>query len=613
MNRYNSQTIIIFLFLAITLHGQKSITGGELKSKWSDKVDLEHPLPEYPRPQMRRTEWKNLNGQWDYKIQDWLDEPPAFYEGKITVPFPLESPLSKVERKITEEQRIWYRRYFEIPKKWKGKRITLNFGAVDWEAEVFVNGKKVGVHQGGYDPFSFDITTALHEEGKQEIVVAVWDPSDSGFQSVGKQKLDPKRLFYFYTPASGIWQTVWLEPVSDYSIASIRMTPDIDNELLAIEVNGNKKLSGAEYLTITAFDGEQEVASIRGSFGKALTLHIKNPKLWSPETPFLYDLKVALTRGKKTIDEVESYFGMRKISMKKDANGHQRLMLNNEYLFQYGTLDQGMWPDGIYTAPTDEALKYDIEVTKKLGFNTIRKHLKVEPARWYYHCDRLGILVWQDMPNGDGYGPWQKPIGLDGKDGERMPQSARQFYKEWKAIMQANHNSPAIVVWVPFNESWGQFNTMRTIDWTMAHDPSRLVNGFSGGNIFPTGHMLDIHRYPGPDIPKVENHAPRVFKDKALVLGEFGGLGLSLEGHLWKVKGNRGYKKINNQEALLMAYKGLMDQMPALIKEGLTAAIFTQTTDIETEVNGLMTYNREIIKMDVDRMYEINAKLYRGE
>ncbi len=611
VQKHNHSITIIFLFIIGTLYAQKSVTGGELKSKWSDKVNFEHPLSEYPRPQMKRVEWQNLNGQWDYKIQDWLDESPVSYEGKITVPFPIESPLSKAGKKVTSKQRIWYRRHFEIPSTWENKRVVLNFGAVDWETEVFVNGQKVGNHQGGYDPFSFDITTALHESGKQEIIVAVWDPSDDGFQSVGKQKLDPNRLFYFYTPASGIWQTVWLEPVSDYGIESIRITPDIDNEQLSIEVQGHKHLSGEDYLTITAFDGKQKVVSVKGSFGETLTLPIKKPKLWSPDTPFLYDLKIFLTRGGKTIDKVDSYFGMRKISMEEDQNGCQRLLLNNKMLFQYGTLDQGMWPDGIYTAPTDEALKYDIEITKRLGFNTIRKHLKVEPARWYYHCDKLGIMVWQDMPNGNGYGPWKKPSGYDEREGERNPQSARQFYKEWKTIMEANHNNPSIVVWVPFNEGWGQFNTARTINWTIKKDPSRLVNGFSGGNPFPVGHMIDTHIYPGPGIPQRANHAPRVFENKAMVLGEFGGLGLSIDEHLWKEDGNRGYKKIANQQSLLDNYKALMDKMPELIKKGLAAAIYTQTTDIETEVNGLMTYDRAVIKMDVKKMNKINTKLYK--
>ncbi|MDN5213741.1 glycoside hydrolase family 2 TIM barrel-domain containing protein [Fulvivirgaceae bacterium BMA12] len=590
---------------AQNLPGNKANT---LQSKWAAEVNISNPLPEYPRPQMKRKAWNNLNGLWDYTITSEGSNVPESYEQKILVPFAIESALSGVQKRISEKEVLWYRRSFTLPENWNDKRILLHFGAVDWEATVYVNGKKLGTHQGGFDPFSFDITDALTTSGPQELIVSVWDPTSNGTQPRGKQVTDPKGIWY--TPVTGIWQTVWLEPVPRQSITSLRLTPDIDKEQLAVIVNGSGSFPEGYEVTLTAFDGKRKVATAKGDLGQTITMAIKKSKLWSPGDPFLYDLKVALTSNGKNVDEVDSYFGMRKISTQKDANGYVRLMLNNKYLFQYGTLDQGWWPDGLYTAPSDEGLKYDIEITKKSGFNMIRKHVKVEPARWYYHCDKLGMLVWQDMPSGDKSADWRGPSGYDGREMQRTAQSAHQFYREWKAVMDANYNKPSIVMWVPFNEAWGQFNTVEVINWTMNYDPSRLVNGPSGGNYFPVGHTVDWHQYPGPGMPDANNHAPAILKDRVLVLGEFGGLGLPVKDHLWQKDKNWGYRNLIDRDELVRNYEALINKIPELIKRGLSAAIYTQTTDVEGEVNGLMTYDRGVIKMDEKRMNEINAPLY---
>jgi beta-galactosidase/beta-glucuronidase len=379
-----------------------------------------------------------------------------------------------------------------------------------------------------------------------------------------------------------------------------------------IRIKAKSRMNAAEgyKMIFEAYDGKVKVASAEGELNSVADLKIENPKLWSPDNPFLYELKITLERKGETIDNIESYFAMRKVSVGVGEDGHERLYLNNDPLFQLGTLDQGWWPGGLYTAPSDEALKYDIEVTKNSGFNMIRKHVKVEPARWYYHCDNLGMLVWQDMPNGDKSADWRGPSGYDGREMNRTAQSAHQFNKEWKEIMDAFYHFPSIVMWVPFNEAWGQFSTVKVINWTMEYDPSRLVNGPSGGNFFPVGHTVDHHQYPGPAMPDPNIHAPNIIEGRVLILGEFGGLGLPLEGHLWQSDRNWGYRNFDDREELVNSYKKLIDQIPVLINKGLAAAIYTQTTDVEGEVNGLMTYDREIIKMDPAKVKEINHQLY---
>ena len=583
--------------------------GDKIKSSWAAQINPANPLPEYPRPHLVRESWQNLNGPWEYAIVPGkLGAEPAIYEGQLLVPFAVESALSGVGRTVGKDSSLWYRRTITLDKALRKQRVLLHFGAVDWQCEVYVNGQKAGAHEGGFDPFSIDITPYLAKGANQELVVGVWDPTNEGPQPNGKQVVRPHGIWY--TPVTGIWQTVWLEGVPETHVVTTKHTPDIDQGNLMVQtvVEGAKE---GDQLRISAWKGPEKVAEETADVGGAVSLKIGNAELWSPSNPFLYDLKVAVLRKGKMIDEVSSYFAMRKISMAKDAKGIQRMLLNNEFVFQYGPLDQGWWPDGLYTAPTDEALRFDVEKTKAMGFNMIRKHIKVEPARWYYHCDRLGLLVWQDMPSGDlGGNHWDMRPGITSgrqHDKDRSPESEAIYRKEWKAIMDALHNFPSIVVWVPFNEAWGQFKTTEITEWTMGYDPSRLVNSASGGNFFPTGHIFDIHNYPDAVMPR-----PELFGAKQiLVLGEFGGLGLPIEGHTWQNKDNWGYQSFKNADELKRRYQGLVNDLARLIPLGLSAAVYTQTTDVEVETNGLMTYDRKVVKMPETELHQWHQQLYR--
>lgn len=577
---------------------------GRISTRWTAQVNPGSALPEYPRPQMVRDAWLNLNGLWDYAIRPKETPEVTDFDGKILVPFAVESSLSGVAKTVGKENVVIYRHSITLPSSFKKKKVLLHFGAVDWKTDVFVNDRPVGSHSGGYDPFSFDITALLKKTGAQEIRVVVWDPSDEGPQPRGKQVKTPKSIWY--TPVTGIWQTVWLEAVNDSYIRSIRLTPDADKETLTLQAEG-EALQAGDLLRISVWEGTKKVAE--GESGQlSFSVTVPEAKKWSPANPFLYDLRITLVRKGRTIDELKSYFGMRKISIAADAHGIQRMLLNNEALFQYGPLDQGWWPDGLYTAPTDEALKYDIQKTKDLGFNMIRKHVKVEPARWYYYCDRMGIMVWQDMPSGDMGNRWDSRPGIIGvaTEKQRTPESEKIFRDEWKAIMDANMNFPSIVVWVPFNEAWGQFKTKEIAEWTMSYDPTRLVNAASGGNFYGAGHIMDLHNYPDPAMP-----SPQFFgKEQVIVLGEYGGLGLPVEGHTWQEKNNWGYQTFSTQSELLAKYDEFIYRLQGLIGKGLSAAIYTQTTDVEIETNGLMTYDRALIKMPEERLKQINQRLY---
>jgi Glycosyl hydrolases family 2/Glycosyl hydrolases family 2, sugar binding domain/Glycosyl hydrolases family 2, TIM barrel domain len=582
------------------------LAGDRITTPWAELVSgTTTPLPEYPRPQMVREGWLNLNGLWEYVIQPKDAAQPNSFGGMILVPFAAESALSGVGKMVGKDNKLWYHRAFAMPPAFKRKNVLLHFGAVDWQCEVFVNGQSVGRHEGGYDPFSFDITSSLKKSGLQEIVVSAWDPSSDGPQPRGKQVVDPHSIWY--TPVTGIWQTVWIEGVSPTYIESTWQTPNIDRQTLTVQVKTNG-LREEDEIVVSAWDGEQKIAEGK-VLGPETTLRIPDPKLWSPDSPFLYDLTVTVFRRKKIVDEVKSYFAMRKISVGPDQNEIQRMLLNNQFLFQYGPLDQGWWPDGLYTAPTDEALKFDIEKTKAMGFNMIRKHVKVEPARWYYYCDKLGMLVWQDMPSGDLGNRWESRPGVTGleTDRDRTAESEKAYRTEWKSIIDANYNFPCIVVWVPFNEGWGQFKTAEIVHWTMTYDASRLVNAASGGNFFSVGHILDLHNYPEPAMPK-----PELFgKDFVLVLGEFGGLGLPVEGHTWQAKDNWGYQSFPNPDELLKEYESFISRLELLIPKGLSAAVYTQTTDVEIEVNGLMTYDRKVVKMPEEKLHQLNSSLYK--
>jgi beta-galactosidase/beta-glucuronidase len=586
------------IFLTCTF-AQWQPAGNKIKTKWAENIDVNNVLPEYPRPLIERDQWQNLNGLWEYAILPAGQMEPNSFDGKLLVPFAVESSLSGVQKRIDEKQELWYKRNFTVPSDWKGKQVLLHFGAVDWKTEVFVNDIKVGSHQGGYTPFSFDITSSLQKSGNQKLVVKVWDPSDKGYQPRGKQTSNPEGIWY--TPVSGIWQTVWLEPVSAKFISSVRPTADIDNNRLAVNVltEGTEK---GDYYEVDLFDGSKKLQTVKAAAGLDVSLSIPEAKLWSPDSPFLYNLKIRLISNGKIVDQVKSYAAMRKVSTHRDKNGIVRLQLNNQDLFQFGPLDQGWWPDGLYTAPTDEALKYDIEKTKEWGFNMIRKHVKVEPARWYTHCDQLGILVWQDMPSGDHSPQWQPRQYFDGTENKRSTESEENYRAEWKAIMDYLYANPSVVCWVPFNEAWGQFKTPEIVEWTKNYDPSRLVNPASGGNHYQVGDMLDLHHYPGPNMFLYD-------AQRATVLGEYGGIGLALEDHLWTPDRNWGYVQFKTSKEVTDQYVKYGEELLRLIKAGFSAAVYTQTTDVEGEVNGLMTYDREIIKIEEKRVSDINKKI----
>jgi beta-galactosidase/beta-glucuronidase len=578
---------------------------GKISTPWAEKLNPASPLPDYPRPQLvRKNNWKNLNGLWDYAITSKAEATaPKSYQGKILVPFPVESSLSGVGKAIDKDNLLWYKTSFAIPSNIKNN-VLLHFGAVDWKTDVWVNGKKVGTHEGGFDPFSFDITAFVKKGGKQELVLSVWDPTDGGPQPRGKQVMKPEGIWY--TPVSGIWQTVWLEGVSKTHIASTKQTPDIDAKTITVSADVEGAVAG-DMLRITAFDGTSKLGETQVAYSGTASLALTNPKLWSPTTPFLYDLKVAVIRNGKVVDEIASYFAMRKSSMGPDKNGTQRMLLNNEFVFQYGPLDQGWWPDGLYTAPTTEALVFDIIKTKEMGFNMIRKHIKVEPAIWYYNCDKLGMLVWQDMPSGDLGNQWEPNLGqMGGTDKDRTAESEAIYRKEWNKIMDDLHNFPSIVVWTPFNEAWGQFKTKEIADWTKKKDPSRLVNSASGGNHVITGDIVDLHHYPNPAMPRPDLFGPT----HAVVLGEYGGLGLPVPEHNWLEKNNWGYQTFKTADELFDKYASFMVTMEGLIKKGLSAAVYTQTTDVENETNGLMTYDRKVIKVPVEKLKGVTDKLY---
>ncbi|TFG73923.1 MAG: beta-galactosidase, partial [Flavobacteriales bacterium] len=553
---------------------------------------------EYPRPMMERPDWKNLNGQWDYAILPRGTAAPKKYDGKILVPFAAESSLSGVMKEVGDDHELWYHTSFEVPADWKSQNVLLHFGAVDWRADIWVNDIKIGSHEGGYTPFNFDIAPFLIN-GPQTLTIKVWDPTSDGPQPRGKQVNEPEGIWY--TPVTGIWQTVWLEPVAQKSINNLKTVPNIDTGTLTVSavVKGS---SFGDILEVTAYDGSTAIASSKAAVGEDLVLSIPNAKLWSPESPFLYDLSAKLISGGQVTDEVKSYFGMRKISTKKNDFGIVRIQLNNKDYFQFGPLDQGWWPDGLYTAPTDEALTYDIVKTKELGFNMIRKHVKVEPARWYAHCDRLGILVWQDMPSGDKNPRWQNRQYFDGTELKRSPESERIYRTEWEGIMDYLYAHPSIVVWVPFNEAWGQFKTEEITEWTKAHDPSRLVNSASGGNFYRTGDIVDLHNYPGPEMYLYD-------AQRTNVLGEYGGIGLPLEGHLWKPDNNWGYVKFKNSKETTAEYVKYANDLKKLVKAGFSAAVYTQTTDVEGEVNGFMTYDRKVDKMNIPEVKNANLEV----
>jgi beta-galactosidase/beta-glucuronidase len=595
--------IACFLSAGLFINAQDwKPAGDKIKTSWAEKVNPAEPLPDYPRPQMVREKWKNLNGLWDYAILPKGNILADKFDGKILVPFAIESSLSGVQKTVGDQKELWYHRTFTIPSTWTGKRVIINFGAVDWKADVWINDIKIGSHTGGYTPFSFDITSYIITGKDQKLVVRVWDATDAGYQPHGKQVNKPSGIWY--TPVTGIWQTVWIEPVEQAYISQIKSVPDVDGGSVSITALAQNTLPG-DLIGVKVLENGKLISSGKASVGQEVLLGIPMAKLWSPESPFLYDMEVTLIRNQVTNDVVKSYFGMRKISVKRDEMGVMRIQLNNKDYFQFGPLDQGWWPDGLYTAPTDEALHYDIKRTRDFGFNLIRKHVKVEPARWYYHCDREGILVWQDMPSGDESPHWQMRNYFNGKEFVRSATSEENFRKEWKEIIDLCYSNPCVVTWVPFNEAWGQFKTNEIAEWTKSYDPSRLVNPASGGNHYDTGDMLDIHNYPDPVLAMFDSK-------RSCVLGEYGGIGLALDNHLWEQGRNWGYVQYKTTEEATDAYIILAEKLKKLIPACYSAAVYTQTTDVESEVNGLMTYDRKIVKLNEDRIRKINQEICRS-
>jgi hypothetical protein len=566
-----------------------------MTTPWTDQVSVDEPLPEYPRPQMTRAQWQNINGIWDFEVTpSSVTVPPAAFSEQIRVPFVAESALSGIQRRITGDDRLWYRRTFTVPTGWSGQRVQLNFGAVDYRTDIWVNGKKVGAtHDGGYDAFSYDITDALVKDANT-LVVGVWDPGNAGTQAVGKQELQGVQPEtgggIFYTSASGIWQTVWLEPVDATHVTKVDLVPDLASSALKVKVGTTRNATSV----VTVSAGGKKVVSASAAAGQQMSLKIPKPQWWTPDSPFLYDVKVELKTGQKTVDTVGSYAGMRSIAVKQ-VDGKRRIVLNGKFLFQSGPLDQGYWPDGIYTAPTDAALKSDLELLKSTGFNMVRKHIKVEPQRWYYWADKLGLMVWQDMPS-------MRP------DYQPDASAKAQWEKEFKALIDQHRSSPSVVLWVAQNEGWGQHDQAAVADLVKKYDPSRLVDNMSGVNCCGAvdggnGDVIDNHNYTGPGVA-------RPTATRAGVVGEFGGLGLKVAGHEWFPGGGFSYEDQGTADRLNRRLIGLWTQMRTSgVAAGLSASVYTETSDVENEVNGLATYDRRVVKVDVPRLKQANEQL----
>ena len=615
-------SLAAILAVAGTLSAQQWAPAGDrIKTKWAEEVSPTNAHPEYPRPQMVRSEWQSLNGLWDYAITPKSEPRPVKFDGKILVPFAVESSLSGVGRKVTPDDALWYRTTFTVPSAWKGRRLMLNFDAVDWKTVVYVNDIQIGSHTGGYTHFSFDVTPYL-KSGANSLVLKVEDATDNDFQPRGKQVSKPSGIWY--TAVSGIWQSVWMEPVApahvtDYNVVSsikekaINVTVDAEGVQEGDVIKVFLLNGGIGYSTETAnaakpaTDGLYAVlASGMTVPGGTVTLNVRDPKLWSPDSPYLYGLDIQILRNGKVIDRVASYTAMREVGAYRKNSNTKLMGLNGEGLFQLGPLDQGWWPDGLYTAPTDEALKFDIQKTKDFGFNMIRKHIKVEPDRWFYYCDQIGIIVWQDMPSFGVSKKWGMYYYGEGEDFPATPEAKANYYKEWTEIINQVKKFQCIAVWVPFNEAWSQFDTKDVVAYTKKLDPTRLVNQSSGGNWEEgVGDILDNHHYPYPAFRMWD-------KNMINVLGEYGGIGLPVEGHLWQADKNWGYVQYKNGDEVLAEYASFAEQLKQLIKQGCSAAVYTQTTDVEIEINGLMTYDRKVIKMDEKKLRAVNEGIIKS-
>ena len=602
MNRLISSFLLIFGLIFSVCSQEWKPAKVAVMTTWGEKIDPAHVLEEYPRPQMQRNDWINLNGIWEFTRGTYGDtyNEKRVFDKSILVPFPVESALSgvmEVDAK-NDDKNYWYRRTFTVPKNYKGKELLLHLGAVDWLCEVYVNGKSVGTHEGGYDAFSFNITPYLQKTAQQELVIKVFDSQWAGGQPHGKQSLNPNGIWY--TPVTGIWQTVWLEPVAKTHLSDFLIVPDIDNEQMKITLMPNA-LSDDMSAVIRVLADKKEVTKMKvSSVGEELQIPVKNPRLWSPESPFLYDVEIELQKDGKTVDIVKSYAGMRKIALER-KDGKPCIYLNNKPLFQYGVLDQGWWPDGLYTAPSDEALEYDVKMVKEMGFNMIRKHVKVEPARWYYHCDKLGMLVWQDIPNAT-------------TNTQRNDWVETNFVREAHNIMNCLKNTPSIITWVAFNEGWGQYDrkdiedkreayTRMAVKKVQEKSNGRLVNAASGWFDYEIGDMIDKHHYP---LPAVYDNP---VNQRAVVCGEYGGINLKIDNHIW-AGSEVNYTTVNSAEdlkRLFIEYAGKVEELKK--QEGLCAAVYTQITDVESEINGLITYDRKVVKWSPDQLMEVRKVL----
>jgi ribosomal protein S17E len=607
-NRISIVFILVLLLQYSFIQAQNwAPVPGQIMTNWANDVTPENVWKEYPRPQMVRTDWLNLNGLWDFEITERDTNKIAInYARKILVPFCVESALSGIKETITGKQQMIYRRFFSIPSHWNQKHLILHFEAVDYETKVWVDGKYVGIHKGGYDHFQFDIAGFLNKDEKHEIKLVVWDPTNEGSQPIGKQALPAIRNRTKYTATSGIWQTVWLEPTNEVAIESIKIIPNIDNGTISLQTKVVGATQGAR-IKIQAFDQGKEIASSIAAIGEPVSLQLNQPKLWSPTNPFLYDFKLSLINDGKVVDEVSSYFGMRKISMGRDQEGYMRILLNNEIIYQLGPLDQGYWPDGILTPASDQALRYDIAYLKKIGANMDRMHMKVQPERWYYHCDQLGILVWQDMVSPTKF--------IDTKSNL----NPSDFELEHNITVDQLYNHPSIIQWVLFNESWGQYDTERLTAALKAKDPTRLVINASGWHDKKVGDIRDFHDYTiHPAVALVNKN-----DDRAMVLGEAGGIDLLIPGHLWtpdlkggtkiKTDWSIDFKKgiVKSSDELIEKYKILLDDLFQLKKYGLNAVVYTQTSDVEDEISGWMTYDRKVSKLPETTFAALHEQFFK--
>ncbi len=575
----------------------------ELMTIWGDAVTSENAWTEYPRPQLRRDGWTNLNGLWDYAVTPIRAETtPTEWGGKILVPYSLESKLGGVQRLLDATEALWYRRSFDATRV-AGKRLLLNFEAVDYRCEAWVNGRSVGTHVGGNTPFSFDISAAIRD-GANELIVRVEDATEA-YQLRGKQVINARGIWY--TQVSGIWQTVWLEEVPDYFVERLKIDTRVDGRVVVNIVSDGRIAGRLSAEAVVRLNGK-EIARAESSRAEVV-LEIDDPKLWSPESPTLYDLELNVNG-----DVVHAYFGIREVGKVKDAEGHWRFTLNGKTIFHWGPLDQGWWPDGLLTPPSDEAMLFDIEWLKAAGFNMIRKHIKVEPRRYYYHCDRLGMMVWQDhVSGGVGRKAWPDWTRLKPNpvDATWPAEQHEQFMLELDRMITALESHPSIVSWVPFNERWGQHQTLKVGKWTVERDPSRIINVASGGNFWPVGDVVDAHSYPNPEFPFDDGRGGR-FDDYIKVMGEFGGHGYPVRGHQWDVnRRNWGYGGLPQDKSEYQErYLASLMLLNELRGKGIAGGVYTQTTDVEGEINGLMTYDRKVIKISAAELAELHKVLF---